>query len=286
MSAVDLDGTGLPEDIVGAVEDLRSGSWVAAGVTGLGATASAVGLFVDPIGELASMGAGWVLENLRPLSDWFNDFTGDFEQVASSADQWAAVAVSAGAVATALRDDVATDLAGLDGEHIWAYRGHAEMQAILVDGLGSVCGGVADAVRVCADIVHAVHDLIRDALSEIIGMVSSVLGQGLLTGGLALPKIAADVARRTARLAQRLALTVSGAVETIARLVRRIDALPALLERVVARIARMAETALTDQKVETAVDAIGLFTTTLTPFLPPPARGGERDGRCGPLPLT
>ncbi|MBT0992925.1 hypothetical protein KIN34_01290 [Cellulomonas sp. DKR-3] len=287
MSTPDLTGSGLPEDILNVVNDLGSGRWVAAAVTGLGAAAGAVGLVLDPIGELASMGAGWVLEHLHPLCDWFNDFTGDFQQVERSADQWAAVGLTVGAVATGLRDDAARDLVGLEGAHVAAYRVHSGMQATLVDGLGAVCNGVSAAVRVCASIVHAVHDLIREALSELVAMVSSALGQALLTGGLALPKIAADVGKRVARLAQRLALTVTGTLETIANLLRRTDDLPELLSRVVARVDRMADLARVDQKVETVVDAVGLFTTTVSPFVPPPPpTWTTRDGRCVQLPLT
>lgn len=208
-----MDGVGPFEDGYSVVESLSDGDWVGASL-GMGSIALDVASAVaNPIATLVSLGAGWVLEHVYPLSDWLNQLTGDHHMVTSYAATWAGVSE---AVRSAGADLEATipDLRSLSGFSIDAYRAFLTTMASALNTASMMAKGVGVAVELLSTIVKAVHDLVRDALSDLVGYVVQALIEIAATVGAATPVVAAQVAIKAADWAALLARFVKDLVRS------------------------------------------------------------------------
>lgn len=266
-------GTGLPGYAAAFAADVQQGDWIAASVDGLGAVATSVSAMIDPLGELVKHGVGFLLENLHPLCDWFDDFTGHPDRVRALADEWAALGAGVDATIEDYWRDVDRDMAGMIGPHALRYRVHAAGLYAHGNAVAVLCTVVAQAVEQCATIVQVVHDLIREAISEVVAMVISAGGWTLASGGALLPKVVLDVIRRVARLAGSLGPRVAGALDTIADLAKLLTRHDRLMHDGVVQLTEMATRARLAHAAAPVVDRAGLFATVTSPAAPRTADG-------------
>lgn len=180
-----FEGLGIIEDGHALVEAIQGGSWMgtALGVafTGLD-VASAVS---DPIGTLISMGLGWALEWVWPFNELFNALAGDATQVEANAQTWENVAMALGAAGAQLEEDTATCLSDMAGNGVEAIRTSADGVAEHVRAASQWAQAMADGLRMASGIVQVVHDVVRQAISDLIGTICSVAIEEACTLGLA-----------------------------------------------------------------------------------------------------
>ena len=195
-----FEGLGIIEDGHALVEAIQGGSWTgtALGVafTGLD-VASAVS---DPIGTLISMGLGWALEWVRPFNELFNALAGDAAQVEANAQTWENVAMSLGAAGAQLEEDTTTCLSDMAGDGIEAIRTSADGVAEHVQAASQWAQAMADGLRMASGIVQVVHDVVRQAISDLIGTICSVAIEEACTLGLATALVVEQITTRVAAL--------------------------------------------------------------------------------------
>lgn len=266
--AEDVAGAGALGDLTQTAEDLVSGQWLDAGLHGFAGGAGLVAASVNPLASLVSWGVSWLIDHVQPLKGWFDDFAGDHAAVAALGDAWAAVADDVAAVAADYGDAVVDDLDGMHGEFVTSYRGLAQALGARVDGVVTLCRGAASSISVSAQVVHVVHDLIRDAIADVVGMIAAALVDLGWSLGTAAPKIAADVARKVADLATRLAPKIAAVINTAAALTKLLARADELVTRVGDEIAEAVGGIVTGAGPRGQADQIGLFSTMLDPFLP------------------
>lgn len=195
-----FEGLGIIEDGHALVEAIQGGSWMgtALGVafTGLD-VASAVS---DPIGTLISMGLGWALEWVWPFNELFNALAGDAAQVEANAQTWENVAVALGAAGAQLEEDTATCLSDMAGDGVEAIRTSAGGVAEHVRAASQWAQAMADGLRMASGIVQVVHDVVRQAISDLIGTICSVAIEEACTLGLAAALVVEQITTRVAAL--------------------------------------------------------------------------------------
>ena len=197
-------GAGLVEDGQQLAEALGSGNWLQGSVSGLSAAGNLVVAAFDPIGTLLSWGVGWLIEHLEPLKGWMNDLTGDPGEVRGTGATWAAIGGRLRESAETISAHVLDATAGMSGMTIDAY---VRAQSVLTDqirAVGDMCAGFAQAVSVAAELVQVVHDLTRDALSQVVGSFGSAIIQAAASAGVLIPKVIADVAATISTWAAKL----------------------------------------------------------------------------------
>ncbi|GEL94999.1 hypothetical protein [Cellulomonas composti] len=261
-----LTGSGLPEDLFGLSEQVASGSWLAAGLSSVAIGAGVASLVEDPLAGVVSMGLSWVLDHVQPLRGWFEDLTGDHDAVVAHADEWAAIAVDVDSVGTTLTDRVRADLAGMSGVAIDRYRTFGTSLGEHVTGVARSASSVAGALRWFADIVQAVHDLVRDALSDVIGLAVSCGGELAFSGGLALPHVIGRVSARVAHLSVKIGRFVQDLVTSVTRLVTGVGSLDEVLELVLKEMDGIADALR--RGVRAYRPGIGDIPTAVSPFVP------------------
>lgn len=195
-----FEGLGIIEDGHALVEAIQGGSWMgtALGVafTGLD-VASAVS---DPIGTLISMGLGWALEWVWPFNELFNALAGDATQVEANARTWENVAVALEAAGAQLEEDTATCLSEMAGDGIETIRTSADGVAEHVRAASQWAQAMADGLRMASGIVQVVHDVVRQAISDLIGTICSVAIEEACTLGLATALVVEQITTRVAAL--------------------------------------------------------------------------------------
>ena len=164
-------GLMLLDDIEAVTEGLANGDWLS--VT-LGSV-STVSSMIDPIGTLFENGVGWLLEHIEPLSTMLHELTGDPAQVQALAQSWLELGASLlGAsedLVAAIRSDLA-EFAGLTAE---VYRNVQGENSAIIAKIGEMCESVQLALENASQMVQTVHDIVRDVIATIVGMILSAL---------------------------------------------------------------------------------------------------------------
>jgi hypothetical protein len=172
--AEDVAGAGALGDLTQTAEDLVGGQWLDAGLHGLAGGAGLVAAAVNPLASIVSWGVSWLIDNMDPLKSWFDDFAGDHVAVLALGESWAGVAGDVAAGTEDFRRAVADDMDGMQGALV-AYAESAGRFADRADGVANACRAAGSAIAWSADVVHVVHDLVRDAISDVVGMIAAAL---------------------------------------------------------------------------------------------------------------
>lgn len=195
-----FEGLGIIEDGHALVEAIQGGSWMGT-VLGVAFTGLDVASAVsDPIGTLISMGLGWALEWVWPFNELFNALAGDAAQVEANAQTWENVAMALGAAGAQLEEDTATCLSDMAGDGVEAIRTSADGVAEHVRAASQWAQAMADGLRMASGIVQLVHDVVRQAISDLIGTICSVAIEEACTLGLATALVIEQITTRVAAL--------------------------------------------------------------------------------------
>ncbi|WP_199423043.1 hypothetical protein [Actinotalea solisilvae] len=224
-----LGGTMLVESLYDLSRAIESEDWVAAGLAGLSTVLDTAAAVMDPLGQLIAAGLGWLMEHVEPLKGWLNDLTGDAGAVLGFAGTWDNIATQMGSAAGDLDHLVAADLEGMRGQGVEAYARYASDFAEHLRGIGGSSTAVASSLRTCSTIVQVVHDLVRDAIAELVGAAISWAAQIVFTVGLGTPWVVSQVATRVSSLAARVGSKVTGVITSARALGDLIDALKAAI---------------------------------------------------------
>lgn len=238
--AAPFTGLGIIEDGESLQAAIASGDWAGELIAQASLTVGGAAAIVDPIGTLASMGLSWTLEHMEPLRGWMNDLTGDAGQVAGFAQTWHNIAE----LVTERGEELGASMgqvADMNGATIEAYRAFQSDVVDHVRAAGAWAGAFASGLEICSAIVQGVHDFVRELLSSVVASVIIWAGELVGTGFLAAPIVVEQIALRVAILAGRagrLIVRLLRAVDTLMRLLDRLGAVFADLTRVLKSVVK------------------------------------------------
>jgi hypothetical protein len=229
-TATPLSGTGLVESASALTSAIASGDWVEGTLSGVGVALDIASTVLDPLGSLFGAGLGWLLDHLEPLKGWFADFTGDAGQVAAFGRTWGNIRAQ---LETAGRDlpRLVGQLDELSGETIEAYRRFQDETAAHLLAAASWAGAMASGLQIASGVVQAVHELVRDVLSQLVGSIISWALEAAFSIGLATPLIIGQVTAKVASWSAKVGRTVLEALRSCRALTALLDELRALMSR-------------------------------------------------------
>ena len=217
-----LSGTFLLEDCESIASGIRNGDWVEGGMGAFAAVADGVAMAVDPLGSVLAMGFGWLIDHMWPIKDWFNDLTGDAGEVAAFAATWENIAMQMQGVS----DELLRTLADLDDQHgqfFDTYRRFQGESAAHAAAAGRLASAMGVGMHIASTIVKIVHDLTRDALTQLAGTAISAATTAAATLGFGTPWAVAQVSTRVAALSARVGKYITKLVKAISELLPRLD---------------------------------------------------------------
>ncbi|MFI9811371.1 WXG100-like domain-containing protein [Saccharothrix variisporea] len=236
-----ITGIGLLEAGQAALDGINNGDWVEAGLGVVGVGLEALGVYMDPVGTLASYGVGWLIEHVQPLQDMLNDLAGTPPVIRAYAQTWQNVSEgverAAGELETTSRDRTAGWL-GAAGE---AYRARAAEVVDALRGAAKVCSGVGAVVTVMGELVAAVREFVRDLIADAVGRLVVWGLELLVTGGAAAPVVAMQATSLVAKYAAKIADILRKLLKTISNVAKRLDGLAEVLRLVWRKLKELVE---------------------------------------------
>ena len=205
-----LVGTGMAEDFDSTCRALGDGDWLEAHLHGFGLGLGAAGAVMDPVAAVTAVGMGWAMEHIDPLRQMLDDLAGDPGEVMADSALLERLSDQVGAVAVEIRDASRHHLAQMEGATADAcdlFVRRARRDVILVSG---ALQATSAAMRLAAGAVDGVRTLVRDAISEVVGMVVSAAFVVASTAGLGATVAFAKYLPRISALMLRLGDTLKG----------------------------------------------------------------------------
>lgn len=197
-------------------------------------TAAAI---MDPIGTLVASGLRWLLDHIEPLKGWLDDLAGNAGEVQAFAATWSNVAGRMNELGVTAENRLA-DLDGLSGETVDADTVHVRGLSQQLSASGQWADAVSTGLSMASSIVQLTHDLVRDAISQIVGMTVSSVSTTVITAGAGALAVAAQVSTRVSALLPRISKTITTVVNALGKLRGLIDKLSALAGEALAALRR------------------------------------------------
>jgi hypothetical protein len=153
------------------------------------------GAVADPLGTLASSVVGWIIENIGPVRQAFDDLLGDPPAVEAAANTWTNI----GEQLDQTKQEHERSLSGLGGWSGPAAEAYKEQASGLITGLANAsaaAGAVSNKIKIAGTLVTATRALVRDILAE---MAGTLLAWGIPAAAAAIPTAGASIAAFTTR---------------------------------------------------------------------------------------
>lgn len=229
-STTALAGSGVLDDIEGIATGLKEGSWLDVGMSALALGGDVLGAVVDPLGTLIAWGAGWLIEHFNPMKRWLEQLAGDADQVRANAQTWGNVAEAVDGLAEDLEMDAKGLMADARGAAAAGYSAANGDVSKSLRTAGKAAAAMSMALGVLATVVKVVHDLVRDAIANIIGTLASAIIEAVATVGLAIPAIIAQVQIKVGAKAAEMGAKITGLLKSAKSLFKQLTSLKGLLE--------------------------------------------------------
>jgi hypothetical protein len=246
-STTSYSGIFVAEDIATLIEGFKTNDWVDITLGTVTTTLDTVALVADPVGQVIAMGAAYLIDHVKPLSDALEVLTGDPDQVAAYAHTWRNAADAVDQAGTALQAAVDRETASWTGAVGDAYRNHISEQLAGLAALKNACTAMSEIVHGAGVVVAFTRGLVRDLVAQAISTLAARLpvwaAEAGVTLGIATPAIVVQATTVLAAWTARVAEVMRGIVKTLQRLLpilRHLEELIKSLSQLLKRLARRA----------------------------------------------
>ncbi|SHE25335.1 ADP-ribosyltransferase [Actinomyces glycerinitolerans] len=219
-------GTGVGEDISDLSQAIGEGSWVQGSLAGVGLAGDVLFTVTNPIAAGVSIVVGWIIEHIYPLDEMLEQLTGDADAVIAGSQTWTNISNAYTQQATSLNDYLTADMADQAGQTADAWRTRAGKLAGGMNAMSAAAANIAKGLEISAAIVQFVHDMVRDAISEAIGMFFEAAAEEIFSLGLGTPAVVAQIGTWVADKVSMLASKAKDLVnsfEALSELLKKIE---------------------------------------------------------------
>ncbi|RAX20172.1 hypothetical protein DRB06_09340 [Actinomyces sp. Z5] len=205
---------------------IGEGSWVQGSLAGVGLAGDVLFTVTNPIAAGVSIVVGWIIEHISPLDEMLEQLTGDADAVIAGSQTWTNIADAYTQQATSLNDYLIADMADQAGQTADAWRTRAGKLAGGMNAMSAAAANIAKGLEISAAIVQFVHDMVRDAISEAIGMFFEAAAEEIFSLGLGTPAVVAQIGTWVADKVSMLASKAKDLVnsfEALSELLKKIE---------------------------------------------------------------
>lgn len=172
--------------IMDTADSFGSGNW-AGGLLGLANTALDVAqMILDPIGELLSSVASFLISYMPPLPQIMNVLVGNPEMVANIGSTWGNVEGRLQETATELTGYLQECLASWSGDGADSFRRAVERRIEALGALAMVSGSMSLGFVIASAIVEAIRVIVTDLIADLVAKLISYVAQAFATFGVGL----------------------------------------------------------------------------------------------------
>ncbi|MFE0027554.1 RHS repeat-associated core domain-containing protein [Amycolatopsis sp. NPDC059021] len=236
-----VTGIGVLESANDLANGVKDGSWVEAGLGGVGVGLEVLSLVTDPIGTLAQYGVSWLIEHVKPLKDCLDWLAGNPPVIQSFSDTWANVSKEVNAIAGDLANEAKGGTAGWNGEGADAYRGEVAEQTDALAGAASLCDGISTGVMVMGQVVAAVRETVRDLIATLVGKLISWALEEACTLGFATPVVAAQATTAITNTINKVSTLIRKLIKTISNVGPKVRKIVEKLGEIIEKLSKLAK---------------------------------------------
>ncbi|MET8999451.1 RHS repeat-associated core domain-containing protein [Amycolatopsis sp. NPDC004169] len=236
-----VTGIGVLESANDLANGVKDGSWVEAGLGGLGVGLEALALVTDPIGTLAQYGVSWLIEHVKPLKDCLDWLAGNPPVIQSFSDTWANVAEEVNAITGDLANEAKNGTAGWEGAGADAYRGEVAEQTDALAGAASLCDGISTGVMIMGQVVAAVRETVRDLIATLVGKLISWALEEACTLGFATPAVAVQATTAITNTINKVSTLIRKLIKTISNVGPKVRKIVDKLGEIIEKLSKLAK---------------------------------------------
>ncbi|EGQ72691.1 hypothetical protein HMPREF9062_2512, partial [Actinomyces sp. oral taxon 448 str. F0400] len=219
-------GTGLGEDISDLSGAISDGSWTQGALAGAGLAGDVVSLAFNPLATAIGAVTGWILEHVHPFPEILDKLAGDADAVRAGSQTWVNISDHLKEQAQGLRNAIKRDMEGQVGRAADAWRSEGADLAAALESLGDLAHSVSTGLGIAGFIVQFVHDMVRDTISEAIGMFCQSVLEEVFSLGLGTPAVVAQISTWVAEKMEVVGRHVDDLIssfEALSKLLRKIE---------------------------------------------------------------
>ncbi|UIN30640.1 hypothetical protein [Microbacterium binotii] len=208
---------------------VRNGDWLEGGLAFLDTLGNAAAALADPIGTLASIGLGWVMKYLKPLSTWLDQLAGSEANVAAVAQQW----TNAGSALRETGNTLVTrlsDLDGLSGDTVRTYVRFAQDTAQHIAASGDWADAAAGGLRSASSLVAKMQGVVKNAISQVVATAIEAMAVVAASFGLGIGYAIARVVTKVNQLVNKVVRPLTQVVRSVKSLVGFVQQLGSLFK--------------------------------------------------------
>lgn len=259
-------GSRILEDLVGLRDAIEHESWVEGVLNGVALAADTAAAFLNPLGELLASGVGWLIEHVWPLNSWLDELTGDAGRVTTAAQTWSNVSVQLQTCADDLRAQLSTHFEWQKAATISAFLDAQNNCVQTINAASSVASAVSTGLSVASMLVQFVHDMVRDAIADIIGYGATLLVYEAASLGLATPYVIAEVLALAAKWVTRLSSKLAALIRSFGNLGSLIRQVSDKIDEAASAVGRIAQNSPWASRQSVHAFAGGSFSDDLGSF--------------------
>ena len=181
------EGLGVVDDIYRNAVDISNGDFASVQAMIDNARSGMMCLAADPVDFFGQMAVSFILEHVDPLNNMLNDFTGDSAEVFGMSDSWQSIADSLASVADEIDTTSSSAMSDMAGQAVDAYLHRQEVVSSAMRAVSENASSFSTTLNDAANIVDAIHDIVRDAIADVVATCISGVFWSCVTAGVASP---------------------------------------------------------------------------------------------------
>jgi hypothetical protein len=243
-----FSGTKLIDSGRALSDAVQNGTWLDGGIAFLDTLGNAAAALTDPIGTLVSIGFGWVMEHLRPLSTWLEQLAGSEANVNAVAGQWSSAGAKLRETGAALHTKLG-DLEGLSGGTIGAYVSFARNAAAHLGASGEWAQAASSGLSSASALVTRMQGVVKNAITKVIATAIEAMAVVAATLGL-------GMGYAIARVVMKVNEMVNKVIRPLTSVLRSVKALTGLVQQLRTVFDGTAKKAMSELQGETRAISI------------------------------
>jgi uncharacterized protein YukE len=233
MNAEAWAGVAIAEDVAGIGGAVRSRDWADGTLADVAGALDGLSAVRDPLDALKQIGADWLIEHVRPLSEPLEWLAGDPAVIATHVWSLRDVAARLSAEAEELARAVGAEVPGWSGAAEKAYRAWIVRWTGELRTLGAAAVTSAVIAEESGGLAGSVRLMIRDAVETVVGRLIAGAAE-LFAGagaGAGTPAVVARVAALCAVWAARISQWLKALISSLRQLLVQSDRLAATVRK-------------------------------------------------------
>ncbi len=238
-------GAGVVESFFQTADSMKrlgEGDFTEVGLNAAALSLDLLGVFMDPVGALATAGIGWLIEHLSFLREPLDLLAGNADKIKAAVGTWNEVSVAIAQVATEQSKAVQSQVGSWREAAADRFRSSQGQLAAEISAVSRSCAAVGEQIATAGTITAAVRGMLRDLVAmfiyEVIRNAIIALASSYVSLGSSIAAFSAWAVGRGAVVLGKITQQIAKLMKIITRIISRLKGLFSQLGDVLARLAR------------------------------------------------